>query len=234
MANRVGGGMSTQVRLPSIPEESLLVIWGASGHASVVANIVRLQGIFGIAGFIDDVNPLSHGAEFCDERVLGGREQLSRLRERGIHHVLLGFGDCRMRLKLTEFLQAEGFVLPLAVHPRAIVAEKAIVGAGTVVAAAAVINPGVTIGRSVIINTAASVDHDCVIGDAAHICPGVHLGGSVEIGQSTQIGIGATVVSGVHIGAGTMVGAGAVVVRNIPDGVVAYGVPARVKRRIDQ
>jgi len=220
--------METLTQKPSV------AIWGASGHARVVADIVRLQDCFRIAGFIDDLNRNRQGAEFCGATILGGREQLKLLRAEGVEHLLMGFGDCRMRLKLTEFLQAEGFVLPLALHPRAIVAEKAIVGAGTVVAAAAVINPGVTIGRSVIINTAASVDHDCVIGDAAHICPGVHLGGSVEIGQSTQIGIGATVVSGVHIGAGTLVGAGAVVVRNIPDRVIAYGVPARVKRRIDQ
>jgi sugar O-acyltransferase (sialic acid O-acetyltransferase NeuD family) len=217
--------------MPSIAEKPLVAIWGASGHARVVADIVRLQGKFRIAGFIDDLNLNRRGARFCEATILGGREQLSVLRRTGVTQVLLGFGDCKARLELTRFLEAEGFSLPIAIHPRAVVAAEVEMDSGTVIAAGAVVNPGVKIGRSVIINTSASVDHDCVIGDAAHICPGVHLAGRVEIGEAAQIGIGATVVDGVHIGTGTLIGAGAVVVGDIPDEVVAYGVPATIKKR---
>ena len=35
--------------------EKRLVIWGASGHALVVADIIRLRGEFDIVGFIDDL-----------------------------------------------------------------------------------------------------------------------------------------------------------------------------------
>lgn len=211
-------------------EQPLLVIWGASGHAIVVANIVRLQGVYRIVGFLDDINPGRHGAEFYGASILGGKEQLEPLQERGVKHILLGFGNCKMRLQLTRFLQAQGFSLPVAVHSRAVVAEDVVLGPGTVIAAGAVVNPGNRIGSSVIINTSASVDHECIIGDAVHICPGVHLAGRVEVGQTTQIGIGATVIDRVHIGTGSIIGAGAVVVRDIPDHVVAYGVPARIKK----
>src|SRR4030095_8155096 len=142
-------------------EKPLVAIWGASGHARVVADIVRLQGKFGIAGFIDDVNPDRQGTRFCGAAILGGKEQLSELRNRGVKQVLLAFGDCKARLGLTNFLQAEGFYLPMAIHPRAVVAAQVEMDAGTVIAAGAVVNPGVKIGRSVIINTSASVDHDC-------------------------------------------------------------------------
>ena len=211
-----------------------LVIWGASGHALVVADIVRRQGLYHIVGFLDDVNPGRQGTEFCGAQVLGGREQLTPLWEQGVRHVLLGVGDCAARLKLTALLEAQGFSLPTAVHPQAAVAEDVTLGPGAVVVAGAVVNPGTRIGRSVIINTAASVDHECVIGDAVHICPGAHLAGRVVVGQATQIGIGATVIERVRIGAKVVIGAGAVVVSDIPDGVVAYGVPARVKRRTVQ
>ena len=220
--------------MPSIAEKPLVAIWGASGHARVVVDIVRLQGKFGIAGFIDDVSPDRRGTSFCGAAILGGREQLSELRNRGVKQVLLAFGDCKARLDLTSFLQAEGFSLPVAIHPRAVVAAQVEMDAGTVIAAGAVVNPGVKIGRSVIINTSASVDHDCVIGDAAHICPGVHLAGRVTVGEAAHIGIGATVIDGIHIGAGTLIGAGAVVVGNIPDEVVAYGVPATIKKRVSR
>ena len=43
-----------------------------------------------------------------------------------------------------------------------------------------------------------------------------------------------TVCPGVTIGEDTVVGAGAVVTRDLPAGVVAVGVPARVLREIDE
>jgi UDP-perosamine 4-acetyltransferase len=46
-----------------------------------------------------------------------------------------------------------------------------------------------------------------------------------------MLGIGVSVIPGVTIGAGTMVGAGSVVVRDLPDGVTAMGVPARIRER---
>jgi UDP-N-acetylbacillosamine N-acetyltransferase len=210
-----------------------VVIWGASGHAMVVADIVRLQGIYTIAGFMDSVNPERSGTAFCGSLVLGGEEQLDILAAQGINQVLLGMGDCQARLEKTRYLLSKGFSLPVAIHPKAIVAEDVIPGPGTVVAAGAVVNPGARIGSSVIINTSASVDHECVIGDAAHIGPGAHLAGQVRVGTATQIGIGAVVVQRTTIGSGSIIGAGAVVVGDVPDHVVAYGVPARVQRRMD-
>ena len=53
----------------------------------------------------------------------------------------------------------------------------------------------------------------------------------VHIGARTWLGRGVVVLPGVRIGAGTIVGAGSVVARDLPDDVVAVGVPARVVRR---
>jgi maltose O-acetyltransferase len=53
----------------------------------------------------------------------------------------------------------------------------------------------------------------------------------IAIGNNVWLGGGAIVCPGVTIGDDTVVGAGAVVVRDLPDGVVAVGVPARVVRR---
>jgi UDP-N-acetylbacillosamine N-acetyltransferase len=214
-----------------VSKQPLLAIYGASGHAMVVADIVRLQGVYKIVGFLDDVNPDRHGSEFCKASILGGREQLCTLMERGVRHVLVGFGNCKLRLELTAFLQEQGFVLPVAVHPRAIVAEDVELSPGTVIAGGAVVNPGTRIGGSVIINTAASVDHECILEHGVHISPGAHLSGRVVVGRAAWIGIGAAVVDRVHIGAGTVIGAGAVVINDMPDDVIAYGVPAKVIRK---
>lgn len=209
-----------------------LVIWGASGHALVVANIIRLRGDYEIVGFLDDVNPQRHGASFCGVPILGGQNQLDALKRKGIRHLIFGFGDCEARLMLSELARAKGFSLATAVHPRAIIAANVPIGSGTVIAPGTVVAPGCTIGENVIINTCASVDHECTIGNGAHIAPGVCLGGRVTVGRATLVGIGATVKDRVSIGESCVIGAGAVVISDIPDGIVAYGVPATVKRKV--
>jgi UDP-N-acetylbacillosamine N-acetyltransferase len=208
-----------------------LVIWGASGHAMVVADIIRLCGDYRIVGFLDD-SPAREGSEFCGATVLGGREQLDALRDSGVKNIILAFGDCEARLALSDLVRRKGFDLATAVHPRAVVAGDVEIQRGTVVVAGAAINPGARIGDSAIINTSATIDHECLIGDAVHIGPGARLGGRVIVGSAAWVGIGATVRDRVTVGARAVIGAGAVVLDDIPAGVVAYGVPAKVKRLV--
>jgi UDP-N-acetylbacillosamine N-acetyltransferase len=209
-----------------------LIIWGAGGHASVVADIVRLGKEYDLVGFLDDVNPGRRASSFLGKPVLGGAEQLRRLWGLGVRHVLLGFGDGKARLAQARRLAQFGLRLATAVHPSAVVASGVRIGPGTVIMAGAVVNPGTRIGRNVIINTCASVDHHCRVGDGAHICPGVRLAGHVSVGRGSWVGIGSVVIDHIKIGSGTYVGAGAVVVDDLPDNVVAYGVPARVVREV--
>lgn len=209
-----------------------IVIWGASGHAMVVADIVRLSAAYEIVGFLDDVEPERQNTKFHGIPILGGREQLDNLRASGVEFLIVGIGDCEARLKLADAAREKQFSLATAIHPRAIVAADVEIGPGTMVAAGAVINPGSRIGSNVIINTCASVDHECFIADGAHVGPGVNLGGNVTVGSGSWIGIGATVRDGIVIGARSIVGAGALVLHDVPDKTVAFGVPAEVKRKI--
>src|SRR5690349_12531964 len=118
-----------------------VVIWGASGHALVVAEILRLRDEYSIVGFLDDVNPERKGQQFCGLPVLGGREQLASLRDRSVTHFIFGFGQCASRLNLVSLVRDNGFTFATAIHPRAIVSTQAKIGEGTVIVAGAVVNP---------------------------------------------------------------------------------------------
>ena len=206
-----------------------VVIWGASGHARVVADILRLRGEYQVVGFLDSIHPERRHTQFDGAEILGGEEQLDELFQKGIRHLIVGIGNCEARLRCAELAKAQGFTLVSAIHPSAVIASSVTIGAGAVVAAGAIVNPGSVIGENVIINTSASVDHECRIADGAHICPGAHLAGKVTVGRGAWVGIGSSVIAGIHIGDGAYIGAGAAVIRDIPDYVVAYGNPARVK-----
>ena len=208
-----------------------LVIWGASGHALVVADIIRLVNAYQIIGMIDDMDPKRAGSEFAGYKVLGGRERLDSLWQREVRTMIVGFGNCQGRLKVARFLREQGFLLATAVHPRATVAADVSIGVGSVIVAGSVINPAAAIGENVIINTGSSVDHECVIGDGVHIAPGAHLAACVTVERGSWVGVGSVIREGVHIGSDVMIGAGSVVLHDIPDRALAYGVPARVVRQ---
>jgi acetyltransferase EpsM len=204
-----------------------LVIWGTSGHALVASDIVKLSKQYQVAAYIDD-NESRWGQRFGRNVICGGRGQLASLLKKGISVIFVAIGDCAARTRVASFAQQKGFKLATLIHPRAILSPEALIGPGSLIAAGAVIGPGVRIGENVIVNTVASVGHECILGDGVHVGPGTHLGGEVKIGRTTWVGLGCNLKNQITLGANCIVGAGSLVLKDLPDDVLAYGVPAQV------
>ena len=205
-----------------------IFVYGASGHAKVVIDIIENMGRHDIAFVVDDDLHLE-GTRLCGYQVIGDRNRL--LAQKDSQNILTGIvaiGNNSDRARVAAWLIEHAFQVTSAIHTSAQVARGVTIGENTVVMAGAVINPDTEIGAGVIINTAATVDHDCRIEDAVHIAPGCHVCGNVAIGTMTLIGAGTTIVPGVSIGERSVVGAGSVILADVPSNTVVAGAPARM------
>lgn len=208
-----------------------IFVFGASGHAKVVIDIIEQQGLYRIDCLVDD-DPSLKGKHLFGYKVIGRKDELLRLRtDSGISAGIVAIGSNRARTAVGAWLSANGFRLVTVVHPSARISRGVTVGSGSVIMAGAVVNADAAIGENVIINTGATVDHDCSIGSGAHIAPGVTLCGTVAIGTETFVCAGTTIIPNITVGKAVVIGAGATVIRDLPDGVQAVGTPARIIRQ---
>jgi len=145
--------------------------------------------------------------------------------------VAIGGARGRDRLELQAHFERHAVTPATVVHRTAFVAATVELGAGTQVLAQTAISADARLGAACIVNTGASVDHECILGDGVHIAPGAMLAGCVEVGDHTLVGIGAVVLPRIRLGHDVIVGAGAVVTRDIHDGQVVFGNPARFVRQ---
>lgn len=194
----------------------IIDIYGAGGHGHVVKEAIEASPdkCFGI---------------FFDDNRKGNLVTVEKwgVSETG-HAMIIAIGDNTTR-KIKAVELGEDVPFAVVVHPSAVVSVTSKIGVGSVVMAAAVVQARTYIGRHVIINSGAIVDHDCVISDFVHISPGATLCGCVEIGEESWIGAGSTILPGVKVGKRCVIGAGSVVLHDIPDEVVAFGNPAKIK-----
>lgn len=179
-----------------------MYLYGASGHAKVIIDILRANNVCVEALFDDNekVNSLKGYPVLRSSEVRGP--------------LIVSIGNNTIRRKIAENLMVD---FGKACHPSAIISGEAVIGDGTVVMQGAIVQSDARIGRHCIVNTGAAVDHDCMVGDYAHVAPHATLCGGVTVGEGTWIGAGATVVSGVKIGKWCVIGAGAVITEDISD-----------------
>lgn len=192
-----------------------MYLYGASGHAKVIIDILEASNIQ-IEGLIDD-NP-----------------NIDQLHNYPVGHsykgespIIISIGTNSIRKQVAERLQTD---FGKAIHPSTILSPSAGIEAGTVVMQGSIIQSDAKIGRHCIINTGATIDHECVIGDYVHISPNATLCGNIRIGEGSWIGAGTVIIPNLNIGKWCVIGAGSVVTNNIPDHALAFGNPCKVIR----
>ncbi|MFW3454683.1 acetyltransferase [Aerococcus viridans] len=197
-----------------------LIIFGASGHGKVVAEIAVKMEKYSKIYFMDDYSTLEkfHGFDLIKKSELN-----DDLKYNSDFFVAIGNNEIRKN-KIKE-LMALDCRLATIIDSTAIVSDSATLNEGSVAMPGAIINSDVKIGKGVIVNTGASVDHDSIIGDFSHISPQAVVAGTVYLGNSVWIGANATVINNVRTVDDVVIGAGSVVTTSITLPGTYVGVP---------
>ena len=205
-----------------------LIIWGATGQAIVLEEILRPQ--YDITAIFDRKNILSPIQEVQFICGWDGFENWKRSEEQHNIRFIVAIGGAlgKDRMEISEKLIQQQLIPINAIHSTAYVSSSAIIGTGVQIMPMVSVCVKASIGHYTILNTSCSIDHECKIGNGVHIGPGAKLAGCIQVDDFTFIGTGSVILPRIHIGKNSIIGAGSVVTSNIPDNVIAYGNPCRV------
>lgn len=205
-----------------------VVIIGAGGFGREVLEIFKDQNKkkkqWNILGFIDD-NKNFHGKIINKIPVLGGLDWFKEHNDVGC---VCAIGTSEVRKEIVGKLQKMNVIFYNAIHPSVIMSEFIELGEDVIIGAGTILTVNIKIGNHVIINLNCIVGHDTVIEDYCSIQPTVAINGYNHLSEGVYVGTGATFIHEQSVGAWSIIGAGSVVVRSIPEGVIAVGVPSKV------
>lgn len=208
-----------------------LVSVGAGGLGREIALLISQLNAAGagrgLRGFYDDRRPAAPA--------VGGLPYLGTVATATAIPLAVAVGSSAGRAAVVRRLTSGHLAFPVLVHPRVALAagQRIRLPAGCLIQRGCLLTCGITLGRFGLLNLGCTLGHDSVLEDFCSLMPHANVGGAAHLEAGVYLGANATVIHQVRVGAHTTVGARAVVVRDLPAGCTAVGVPAREIKRLE-
>jgi sugar O-acyltransferase (sialic acid O-acetyltransferase NeuD family) len=207
-------------------DKKTLAIYGAGGLGREVLELAKIVDKWNEIVFIDDINP---------DRIVSGMqvydfEKVVSLYKNAEIEFIIGVGEPNVRKILFDKVKSHNYAFTTLIHPSVFISESTIIGEGCVISENAFISCDIKIERNVYLQPMASIGHDTEISNHCVISTFATLAGECKIGECTYIAMSVPVKEKISIGSGSVIGMGSVVLRDIPDNVVAMGNPARAMK----
>ena len=205
-----------------------IVIVGAGGFGREVLWLLERINAeapsWNIIGFVDDTMAVGTMVDehpvISDILTLAGSAQTT--------NVVVAVGASCGRKKVCEVLSKNiNMVFPNIVDPSVLMSERVTLGHGNIMCAASVLTVDIVFGDFNVISVDCTVGHDAVFESYVTLYPSVNISGNTVLESCVEIGTGSQIIQKKRIGHDVIVGAGAVVVKDLPKGCTAVGVPAK-------
>lgn len=214
-----------------------VIIIGGVGSGTVIAQAIKDSNLKGardieVEGFINDrVEP---GQMIEDIPVLGkqSKESIQIYYEQGykfiytLHSTDSGthFVDLFDELSLTPEM------LVTFIHSTAYVAPNAFIEPGVIIMPYAMVASHAHIGLNSLIMIGSTVGHNSKLANFTHVAAQSIVGAFVKTGVSSHFGMNSTSLEYLNVGNYSTIGMGGVLTKDIPDGEVWVGNPAKFLR----
>jgi sugar O-acyltransferase (sialic acid O-acetyltransferase NeuD family) len=205
-----------------------MLVAGSKGHAKEILELLYQNDELDGLCFFDDISHNISNMLFEQFPII---KTLNEVHQHFLKspEFVLGLGNPSLRKILAAKLIEQGGEMKSIIAKSASISHFDVkLGEGLNVMQNSMIGNNVSIGTGTLINAFVSIHHDVWVGEFCEVSPHAVLLGGCQIGNNTMIGSNATILPDIKIGNNVIVGAGAVVTKNIPDNVVAMGVPARI------
>jgi sugar O-acyltransferase (sialic acid O-acetyltransferase NeuD family) len=203
-----------------------LFIFGVSGLAKEVIDLVEEYNKFDVAGILDD-DIQTHGTIFHGHKVFGPIEMASELTGSLFLICIASLKSSVDRSKIAKSHNIPTERFATIIHPAAKVSRSSTIEPGSIVLANSTITANSRLGRFSIVMPSVVITHDDHVGESCTFASGSTVAGYVKIGDSVYVGTGANILERVEIGTGAIIGAGSLINRNVPENETWAGIPAR-------
>ena len=211
-----------------------IVLYGCGDMGIQTYNILKHDNSFEVIGFLDD-NRDKHRSKFLNLPVFGDFTEIKRLKaEHDLGYGIATIGNNYIRSDKIRIMRIEGLQIAIAIHPKSFIDNAEHIGEGTVVEMGAFIHPESIVGDGCFVCCGAVIAHNSTVGNYVLLAGGSIFGSRVLIGDYTLVGVGANISPYVTVGKNVIIGTGAAVVKDLPDNVIAAGVPAKILRENNQ
>ncbi len=177
-----------------------IILLGAGGHCHSCIDVIESEGVFEIAGIVEQERSNKTGS-VLGYPIIGYDNELPKLKKRfDYSFITVGqMGSSVLRKQLYDALVKLDFIIPVIISPFAYVSGHAKIENGTIVMHHSYVNAGAEIGCNCILNSKSLVEHDSKIGDHTHISTSAVVNGNSNIGSNCFIGSNSTVVNGAKL-----------------------------------
>jgi sugar O-acyltransferase (sialic acid O-acetyltransferase NeuD family) len=215
---------------PSGGKPVRVAIFGGRGAGEITAEIIGRQALpefrVELVGYLNDTIP--SGESLLGGAVIGSFDSWRSLGDdirfaAPLHKAT----EMSARMERFDSLGVPADRLATLVDPMAVLAPTANLSPGAVVGPFAIVGPSVSLGRLVSLWPAAQLGHDVHIEDFVFVGRAAIISGYCALACGAYVGPGAVIREGCRIGRFAVVAAGAMVAKDVPDGAIVAGNPAR-------